>query len=797
MPNVSVEVRVKPTQRNILEFSNNRIVVGSKTFTFTKVHSKSTQQQFFSGTVHSYVEKFISGENCSILAYGQTGSGKTYTMGLSAHNEKGVIQYALEWIFKSGAVLTCSFIEIYNENIYDLMSETRVPLNLRQKMDDISIVGQREVEIASYSDAISALQRGCENRTTKCTKMNNESSRSHAMFTIRLKKVAGNMITESKMSFVDLAGSERMKRTECSGNTARESISINSGLLSLGNVISALYLKKNHVPFRDSKLTRILEKCLNGYVLLIACVSGNQEDVFETTNTLKYASRAALINLNKKVQIENDKEKLVILNLRKEISALKDENNRLRATMITSGLKEERIKSHPLVNELLKRLRFYEGEEGIRKLLNEKTSRLNTPVAPNRLNTRVESPQLNTQIAQGQLNTQVAPSIDLNNLNLNNEFDKNLIEEPLRNVSKLQPKVEIFTKNQKATNPESRPDSKENEKQLNTEEIEKIELNAKSYETQPPINQREKKRARIVSFDLEPKKNILFTPLKELKRLRLELLDTIVAYGAVSLNFYNNNLLFNSVDSKIRLCNDDSSITVLLSDDSIRCLCSFGSLYYSSRSLLKAYSSNRPLPVYAYKSEISALRIMDSYVFTGHDDGFLNVLDLRTSKLLYTGRIHSSSIFDILLTQDGIYTCSRDHSVKYSKRCMKMEEQVLFEDFVSLSPPHYDSVSMLLYYKNACISLSRDCSIKAWKGAQPYKTVPYAHETWIRCGVSTETYFATGCKGGVVKLWDFVEGSIRCIGKIEVGSSINCMLASKSFLWIATQNKFIYKYSVL
>lgn len=667
------------------------------------------------------------------------------------------------------------------------MSETRVPLNLRQGIDDISIVGQKEVEIPSYSDAINALRRGCENRTTKSTKMNNESSRSHAMFTITLKKVTGNIITESKLCFVDLAGSERMKRTECSGNTAKESISINSGLLSLGNVISALYLKKKHIPFRDSKLTRILEKCLNGYVLLIACVSGDQEDVFETTNTLKYASRAALISLNKKVQIENDKEKLVILNLRKEVSALKDENNRLRTTMITSGLKDERIKSHPLVSELLRRLRLYEGEEGIRKLLNEKPSRLNV---------------------------QEVPSIDLNSLNLNNEFDKNEKEntiavdedtigrdentiggdEDICDTSKLLPKLEKFNTRQKVKLKMQRFDSlinRENTKQSMTENIANIE----PCRIQP-ASQREKKRARIVSFDLEPKKNILFTPLKELQRLNVELLDTIIAYGAISLNFYNNNLLFNSIDSKIRLCNSDSSVSVIVTDDSIRCICIFGSLYYSSRSLLKAYSANRSLPVYAYKSEISALRIVDSYVFTGHDDGVLNVLDLRTSNLLYSNRIHNSSIFDILLTDDAIYTCSRDHSVKYSKKCMEAEADTFFDEFVTLSPPHYDSVSMLLHFKNACISLSRDCSIKAWKADLPYKTVPYAHESWIRCGVSAENYFATGCKGGVVKLWDFVEGSIRCIGKIELGSSINSMLASKNFLWIATQNKCIYKYSV-
>ena len=105
MPNVCVEVRIRPNSRNILEFSGNKIVVGSKIFTFSKIHSKTTQSSLFNSSIASFIEKFLNGGNCSILAYGQTGSGKTYTMGLSHKYENGIIQNSLEMIFRKEITL--------------------------------------------------------------------------------------------------------------------------------------------------------------------------------------------------------------------------------------------------------------------------------------------------------------------------------------------------------------------------------------------------------------------------------------------------------------------------------------------------------------------------------------------------------------------------------------------------------------------------------------------------------------------------------------------------------------------
>ena len=971
MPNVCVEVRIRPNSRNILEFSGNKVVVGSKIFTFAKVHNRTTQISLFNSSILPFIEKFLNGGNCSILAYGQTGSGKTYTMGLSHKYEQGIIQNSLEILYKRGMALTCSFIEIYNEEIYDLMNDTRQPLNIRAGADEINIVGLKEIPANTFEEAISILQKGSENRTTKSTKMNSESSRSHAIFTISMCQKINEQIVESKLTFVDLAGSERLKRSECKGNAAKEAISINCGLLSLGNVISALYLKKAHVPFRDSKLTRILQKCLNGNALLIACISGLQEDAFETANTLKYASRAALISLNEKVHVENDKDKLVILNLKKEISRLKEENNRLRLQAIYEGLKRENIRSHPLVIELINRLKIYEGEEFIKKivenlnkgmadlplensilinesknidsssksinsldnrkmhligssnmpfnslnLIKDKTQRIsfkknvnsigdivvndildkecennngflqktnstvnepwnhkasqafedsdpivfqnplkvinhitdiksiddlktkdikhedNTPDKfktnhcmphitnasesfKNTINSEnitdlapfnkesnnqllVEQPSHSTTMFNGILNIN-NPSVQVNipkqQINkCSDELNDQSIEPHKPNC--LLPNLFLFEKI-KLNSQKARLDSKiENTGESNSTKTLKNCLEVPSLDLKESVALEEKgpsrKRTRLVSFDLEPKvKSQLFTPLKEVLGAKLHLIDEFEDYNAISMLKHDNKLFFNCIDSKIRFY--DGKVGIAASDDSIRCMFSYNELFYSSRSLLKVLNSQgRTLPVFAYKAEISTLKVSDNFIFTGHDDGSLNILDRHTNQIIFNEKIHKSTIFDICLFNDSIYTCSRDHSVKFSEIKTGFNEL----SFVSLSPPHYDTVSCLLLFKNKCISLGRDSSIKAWNKAVPFKTVPYAHDAWIKSAISLENLFVTGCKNGILKCWNFIDNSIRCVGKIDVSFSINSMTEYDGDIWISCQNKKIQRYSI-
>lgn len=177
-------------------------------------------------------------------------------------------------------------------------------------------------------------------RTTASTQMNAQSSRSHAIFSILIKRQRRISTEESglpeddfetltaKFHFVDLAGSERLKRTGATGERAKEGISINSGLLSLGNVISALgdvSKKASHIPYRDSKLTRLLQDSLGGnsQTLMIACVSPSDRDFMETLNTLKYANRAR--NITNKIVVNQDQSSRTISLLRREIAALQME----------------------------------------------------------------------------------------------------------------------------------------------------------------------------------------------------------------------------------------------------------------------------------------------------------------------------------------------------------------------------------------------------------------------------------------------------------------------------------------
>lgn len=236
-----------------------------------------------------------------IMAYGQTGSGKTFTMGSGAHSEfstsTGLIPRFLHDIFDNlpeKATLEASFLEVYGDDVHDLLVQDRPCINIREGADgEILFVGLTTKPIASVHEAVQILHDGTLNRTTAATLMNLTSSRSHAIFTVTLKHGA----VKSRFTFLDLAGSERLKKTGASGMRAKEGIEINKGLLALGSVINALSESKAHVPYRQSKLTRLLQDALGGNsnTFFLACVSPADTNASETLSTLKYANRARTI----------------------------------------------------------------------------------------------------------------------------------------------------------------------------------------------------------------------------------------------------------------------------------------------------------------------------------------------------------------------------------------------------------------------------------------------------------------------------------------------------------------------
>lgn len=389
--NVKVALRVRPLSAKERLIGSSECIYavpgipqvianGEKSFLYdTVLDQNSTQKSIFEECVLPLMDKFIQGYNITILAYGQTGSGKTFTMGTGlegAVNEDflGIIPRAVGFIFnylyqeqsKSGDRSTSmqidstfdasasgqqqkdipssfemyvSFLEIYNEDIIDLLSPhsnviKRPPLMIREDLSgEIYLAGLKEEPISCSEDIFDLLKKGTLCRTTGSTDMNLNSSRSHAIFTLVLRQVKSdiNQSIISKIHFVDLAGSERLKKTNAIGSRVKESISINSGLLALGNVISALSddtSRVKHIPYRNSKLTRLLQDSLGGnsHTVMIACVSPSSDNYSETLSTLNYASRAR--NIRNKAVINQESatnSAFEISQLKKQISALKQE----------------------------------------------------------------------------------------------------------------------------------------------------------------------------------------------------------------------------------------------------------------------------------------------------------------------------------------------------------------------------------------------------------------------------------------------------------------------------------------
>ncbi|XP_030217030.1 kinesin family member 4 isoform X1 [Gadus morhua] len=298
-----------------------QVIVGTeKAFTYDYVFDPmAEQEEVFTVAVSPLLSGLFKGYHATVLAYGQTGSGKTFSMGgtyTSAQEDQpcvGVIPRVIQRIFqekdKGGScdfTLTVSYLEIYNEDILDLLcpSKDKPAISIREDpKEGIKIVGLTERVVRSAQEMVACLELGNSSRTVGSTAMNAESSRSHAIFTITLeqrrsKDKSDSMV--SKLHLVDLAGSERQKKTKAEGDRLKEGISINRGLLALGNVISALgeeSKKGTHVPYRDSKVTRLLQDSLGGnsHTLMIACVSPADSNIEETINTLRYADRARKI----------------------------------------------------------------------------------------------------------------------------------------------------------------------------------------------------------------------------------------------------------------------------------------------------------------------------------------------------------------------------------------------------------------------------------------------------------------------------------------------------------------------
>nr|XP_014086071.2 kinesin-like protein Nod [Bactrocera oleae] len=287
-----------------LEATPNVLLADGRPFTFDKVLGPNASQEQLFLDIRVLVEKVKKGYNCTALAYGQTGTGKSYSMGLNSNacdgEFVGIIPRCLREILitsvdenKSeshlGSIeINASFIEIYNEKVFDLLSDKSTePISSR----GYKYTGGTRKVLKSLEDCYSVLLQGNKNRHVRPTKMNSQSSRSHAIFTIHIHTCSGNGVLSTRLNLVDLAGSEGVRRTGHQGMAMSEGVNINQGLLSIGKVLQAKALGHKVVPYRDSVLTSVLQDSLNenSYLTLLACISPHRSDLSETLSTLRFA----------------------------------------------------------------------------------------------------------------------------------------------------------------------------------------------------------------------------------------------------------------------------------------------------------------------------------------------------------------------------------------------------------------------------------------------------------------------------------------------------------------------------
>ncbi|KDO25817.1 hypothetical protein SPRG_08760 [Saprolegnia parasitica CBS 223.65] len=312
----------------------------------------ATQRQVYEATAKSLVVDLLDGYNCTVFAYGQTGSGKTHTVlgpkeGVgSKPDEQGLIARLVHDIFDRVGMLSSetvhfelsgSFLEIYMEQIRDLLQPNFIKKNLRIRengprgiyVDDLTHVPATSEEVM-----LQLVERGNTNRVVACTRMNNDSSRSHTILMINMTRRDVLAGTEKKatMYVVDLAGSEMVAKTMASGKTLNEARAINKSLSALSNVIKALVEGKKHIPFRDSKLTRLLQDSLGGHAktCLIVTISASSYNVAETISTVRFGMRAKEI---KNEPLLHETQSLGVAEYQEMYQALLAENAELHATL--------------------------------------------------------------------------------------------------------------------------------------------------------------------------------------------------------------------------------------------------------------------------------------------------------------------------------------------------------------------------------------------------------------------------------------------------------------------------------
>ncbi|XP_005190818.1 kinesin-like protein KIF3A [Musca domestica] len=325
-----------------------------KTYYFDNVFDgDSSQLDLYVDTARPIVEKVLEGYNGTILAYGQTGTGKTYTMSGNPESPqtKGIIPNAFAHIFGHIAkakenqkfLVRVSYMEIYNEEVRDLLGkDVTKSLEVKERPDIGVFVKDLSGYVVHNADDLENIMRlGNKNRVVGATKMNQESSRSHAIFSITIERSelgegGQQHVRMGKLQLVDLAGSERQSKTQATGQRLKEATKINLSLSVLGNVISALVDgKSSHIPYRNSKLTRLLQDSLGGNSKTVMCATISPADTnyMETISTLRYASRTK--NITNRMHVNEEPKDALLRHFQEEIERLRKQ--------LEEGYEEEQL----------------------------------------------------------------------------------------------------------------------------------------------------------------------------------------------------------------------------------------------------------------------------------------------------------------------------------------------------------------------------------------------------------------------------------------------------------------------
>lgn len=379
----AVVIRKPETRRRYSQSAIDGLGVGRPTvsqqnnFFFDTVFGpSSTQDDIFAECVEGIVDSVLNGYNGSVIASGQTGSGKTYTIEGLTGSAKGIIPRATEHIFQyiescpsktDRFLVRTSFLEIYNERISDLMDSSRDNLRVREDgVGGVFVEGLSERVVRNTDEIIALLNEGSQLRSTAVTRMNKESSRSHAVFTIVVEHAeyddsGASTVTIGKLRMVDLAGSERLD-TEAQIRQQEETKNINVSLHTFSKVVSALTTPSvKYIPYRDSKLTRLLQDCLGGNckTVLVATLAPLSSCYTESFNTLNFAKRAKTIQNTAYVN-KDMSQKALLSAYEKEIRQLKrqlDERSLVVGQEELEKLERERIEAQKEKDAVLSQLK--------------------------------------------------------------------------------------------------------------------------------------------------------------------------------------------------------------------------------------------------------------------------------------------------------------------------------------------------------------------------------------------------------------------------------------------------------